>query len=173
MLRIRTIALAAALLWTGANATAEAQPAGTFEELKELIEPGEAVSVTDAEGRVVTGRAVDVSPLSLTLMVAGAELELRKSDVQRVRQRWDDPTYEGALLGLAIGTAPWLLMGETDRAPALLLTAMSGVAGMLIGATVDARMVEERDLYRRPTAQVRIGPTPSGRGLGASMAVSW
>lgn len=164
----RGVVLAAALA-AAAVAAAEAQPANSFDELKELVELGEDVTITDSAGQVVTGRALDISPASLTLMADGVQLELDEGDVRRIHQSRHDPTRDGALIGLAAGAAPWLAMtaaamrGDTDTRPGnvagmMMITAASGLAGMLIGATVDAGRMEERDLYRTPGSVQPRGP---------------
>ena len=153
----RGVVLAAALA-AAPVVVAEAQPANSFDELKELVELGEDVTITDSEGQVVTGRALDISPSALTLMADGVQLELDEGDVRRIHRSRHDPTRDGALIGLAAAAAPWLAMtaaemrGDTpgDVAGMAMITAAAGLAGMLIGATMDAERMEERDLYRTP-----------------------
>ena len=93
-----------------AAAPAGAQPADSFREFAELIEVGRSVVVvTSPNGAVITGQLVDISPASLTVFADGRRIELDEARVLRVRQGWNDPIADGAVLGFAVGVAPWLL----------------------------------------------------------------
>ena len=65
---------------------AGAQPVDSFRELAELVELGEDVRVTH-RGQVLEGRALDISPTTLTVLAAGVPLELDEAAVTRIRQR--------------------------------------------------------------------------------------
>ena len=160
------------------SATAGAQPVDSFEELEGLIERGADVAVTYG-WQHVEGRVLDLSPTSLTLVSEGRLLELDAAAVTRIRQRWHDPTRDGALKGLAWVAFPlggWYLKVtefEGFTGPGLLaVVGLSSFAGYVIGGLVDARKTEMRDIYRaRPRAAV--GPLLSRGGAGAALSIAW
>ncbi len=91
-------------------APAGAQPVDSFGELAELIEIGRrVVVVTSPDGDVINGQLVDISPGSLSVFADGRRIELDETRVRRVRQGWNDPIADGAVLGFAVGVAPSLL----------------------------------------------------------------
>ena len=49
---------------------------------------------------------VDISPASLSVFAGGRRVELDEAHVRRVRQGWNDPIADGAVLGFAVGVAP-------------------------------------------------------------------
>lgn len=165
--------------------TAEAQPVNTFAELSELIELGETVRVTYGAGQVVEGRALDLTSASLTVMTAGAPLELDEAAVTRIRQRWDDPIRDGVRAGFLWGSVPATafflhfvkedgLVPAGDIAAGLVATV--GVAGLMgagLGALVDTYRRGQRDIYRRPAGQVRVSPSLSRDHLGAAVTIAW
>lgn len=160
------IAFAAAPTW--------AQPVDSFRELAELIEIGRSVVVvTSPSGAVITGRLVDISPASLSVFAGGRRVELDETRVRRVRQGWNDPIADGAVLGFAVGVAPWLLadfIGTGSEEASLAPPVLSGVAGALIGATLDSIRSERlRNLYVRD-----CGAWPSRRWCrGSASAPPW
>ena len=133
--------------------------------------------VTSPDGAVITGRLVDVSPVSLTVFTDGRRLELDEARVRRVRQGWNDPIADGAVLGFAVGVAPWLLaafIGTGSEAASLKLPALTGVAGALIGVMFDSLHSERlRNLYIREPRRVAISPLVSKERVGAGLAVTW
>ncbi len=169
---------------------AGAQPADSFRQLQlmELLKLGEDVTVVYGRGQVVEGRALDISSSTLTLMIAGAPLELGEAVVHRIRQRWRDSTRDGALLGFALGSVPWWVLylswAEAEMEPLTVkgfttltvLSAASGIAVMLVGVTMDAGRMQEREIYRAPDARrsrTSFGPLLSRDGLGAAVTVAW
>lgn len=167
-------------------AVAWPQPADSFHQLEELLDPEVDIAVTYDSGEVVRGRAVEISPSALTLMTADGRLELDEVTVRCIRQRWHDSTWDGAIIGFALGSAPWwlLTLGSDYSAPnggavltgAVMFTTLSGVAGMLIGATMDAGRMRERKIYRAPERRrphAALGPLLSRDRLGAAVRVAW
>ena len=132
---MRFIALVSALAVL--PTTAGAQPVDSFRQLKGLIELGEDVTVVHGFGQVVEGRALDISSSTLTLMVAGAPLELDEAAVRRVSQRWRDSTRDGARIGFAVGAAPWwvlyLVWAQAEAEP--LSVKGFAILALLSGAT--------------------------------------
>ena len=169
---------------------AGAQPADSFRQLQlmELLKLGEDVTVVYGRGQVVEGRALDISSSTLTLMTAGVPLELDEAAVHRIRQSWRDSTRDGALFGFALGSVPWWVLylswAEAEMEPLTvkgfttltLLSAASGIAVMLVGVTMDAGRMQEREIYRAPDvgrSRTSFGPLLSRDRLGAAVTVAW
>ena len=174
------VTVGAAVLALAVIAPAGAQPVGSFRELAELIEIGRSVVVvTSPDGDVITGQLIDISPTSLSVFAGGGRLELDEARVRRVRQRWNDPNSDGAALGFLAGSIPPLVLyamssGGEEIAGLVLFTALTGTAGVLIGATLDDRRTGRmRDLYAREPGRVAVAPLVSLERAGAALAISW
>jgi hypothetical protein len=86
--------------------TAAAQGiAGSFEQLRVLVKPGDTVTVTDAAGKGTKGKIAELSASTLALLAGDTRVELRESDVMTVEQLRTDSLANGAILGVAIGAA--------------------------------------------------------------------
>ena len=182
-LLILFVPLAATLVL--AQMAAGAQPVNTFAALAELIELGETVRVTYGVGQMVEGRALDITPASLTVMTAGVPLELDEVAVTRIRQRWDDPVRDGAVRGFLWGSVPTTvlylyfvmedgLVPADEIAAGLLMTVvLAGGMGAGLGALVDTWRREQRDIYRRAAGRVRVSPLLSRERFGAAVAIAW
>lgn len=169
-------------IWPG---PAGPDAAESFGGLAGLVELGEDVTVTYEPDGEVTGRTIDISEASLTLMVDGSPLELDQVRVLRVRQHWQDPTWDGTLKGFGFGFSPmmvfsilfWMDDGFPPAASVtgqMMLTTAFGGIGALVGATVDRNRTELRDLYVTPRKpRVSLAPTVSRDRLGAGLTVSW
>ena len=157
----------------------------SFPEIAGLIELGQDVTVTYS-GQVVEGRALDITPTSLTVIAAGVPLELDEAAVTRVRQRWDDPMQNGAIQGFLWGAVPTTVLflyfvkadgGHTADQIAEGLMATVGFAGGIgaaAGALVDRVRRERRDIYRRaPRRQLAVVPLVSRDRFGAAVGVAW
>ena len=121
--------------------------------------------VTSPAGDVITGQLVDISPASLSVFAGGRRIELDKARVRRVRQGWNDPIADGAVLGFAVGVAPWLLaafIGTGSEEASLALPALTGVAGALIGATLDRCPGGAPATWRPDRSAPRPGPFRDG-----------
>ena len=181
-LRFSALACALAVLPTAA----EAQPSDSFPGLMNLIELQEDVQVIYAD-QIVRGRAVAISPSSLTVLVGGAPLELDADLVQRVRQRWEDPTRDGGLKGFAFGSVPLVVLylkgieheGEEPDALSLaglgLVAGALGTAGFVIGAGIDAKKTDIRNIYRAPAGRPRttFSPLLSKKRAGTTLSITW
>ena len=176
-LRFSALACALAILPTAA----EAQPTDSFQGLMNLIELQEDVQVIYAD-RIVRGRAVAISPSSLTVLAAGARLELDADLVHRVRQRWDDPSSDGGLKGAAIGAASYAVLhmlesqyeGEGFDRP-FAGAGIFGMGGFAIGSLIDAGTKETRVIYRAPAGRPRatVSPLLSDERTGAALSIAW
>ena len=176
-LRFFATACALAILPTAAAA----QPADSFPDLVDRIEIQEDVEVIYAGlNRVVQGRAVAVSPSSLTVLAGGAPIELDAERVLRVRQRWEDPTRDGGLKGFAVGAAAyatWYLLewNYLGQGVSTLPLVIFGAGGYLIGASIDAGRRENRIIYRAPARRPRavVAPLLSKDRAGAALSITW
>lgn len=160
---------------------AGAQPADSFPDLMGRIQIQEDVEVIyEGMGQVVQGRAVAVSPSSLTVLDGDAPLELDAERVLRVRQRWEDPTRDGGLKGFAVGAAAyatWYLLewNYLGQGVSTLPLVIFGAGGYLIGASIDAGRRENRIIYRAPARRPRatVAPLLSKDRAGAALSVTW
>ena len=176
-LRFFAMACALAILST----TAAAQPADSFPDLADRIEIQEEVEVIYAGlDRVVRGRAVAVSPSSLTVLAGDASLKLEAERVLRVRQRWEDPTRDGGLKGFAVGAAAyatWYLLewNYLGQGVSTLPLVIFGAGGYLIGASIDAGRRENRVIYRVPARRPRatVAPLLFNERAGAALSITW
>ena len=176
-LRFSAMVCALAVLPTAAGA----QPADSFPGLIDRIQLQEDVEVIYAgRDQIVRGRAVAISPSSLTVLAGGAPLELDAERVLRVRQRWQDPTGDGGLKGLAVGAgafAAWYLAEQyySGQGVSTSAFALLGLGGYLIGISIDAGRRENRDIYRAPARRPRaaVSPLLSKERAGTALSISW
>ena len=178
-LRFSAMACALAALPTAAGA----QPSDSFPDLMDRIQiQGDVEIIYEGLGQIVQGRAVAISPSSLTVLAGGAPLELDAERVLRVRQRWDDPTKDGGLKGFGVGVAAyaalymleWYWEGEGLPTP-ILGGGLLGLGGYLIGVSIDAGKRANRVIYRAPARRPRaaIAPLLSKERAGAALSISW
>ena len=164
-------------------AHAEAQTAASFDELPLVLRPGDRVTVTDNNGRNLTGRIIDLSPSTLSLEASGARLDLSAADVSFIRQRRPDPLRNGALIGLGVGAIPAALLSwwgygiaQGEGGSPWIGVPFAGMSLGLaagIGALVDALIQRSHVIYG-PTgaAQRRLTVSPLLSGHRRGVAVS-
>jgi hypothetical protein len=140
--------------------------------LRLLVRPGDTVSVTDVNGREVSGRITDLSASSLALTVEGSPREWREAEVATIKQRRGDSLANGALIGLgvgagvaAVGIAMWVnsdtYEGETTAGEAVGVTFLYGGLGAAIGTGIDALITRRQVVFERRSASgvsVQIAP---------------
>ena len=149
------------------------------------------VVITDAQGRELSGRVIQMTDSLLTVQQKDHTVDISYSDIIAI-DRPKDRLGNGALFGLAAGVAVGVAMGTQDASPesespycgvgffddcgepslagSVIAT---GIAGMLIGVSVDALIRHDRRIYRRSATRLTLAPTFSRRGAGAVVAVSW
>ena len=169
-------------------APAAAQDVGPFDELARLVEAGDDVRVTVRGGRDVRAQVVGLTPLELSVLSRGTQLDLREADVWAVHRRAKDSTRNGALIGLAAGAGcalsylvPLVTSGEVTPKGAeagvtvALYASMSGMLGFWIGAGVDALIETEEEVYRRGSRRTRltVAPLLSSDRLGAAVSLAF
>jgi hypothetical protein len=157
-----------------APAVARAQPAAaSFDELRQVLKPGQTVVVTDTAGRRIKGKLAEVSlsPPALRLLAPGG----RTFDERSVREiRSPDTLTNGALIGGAVGLglAIWdYLIDPSEPGNAAIFTVAIG-AGTAIGAGIDALIDGRRLLYRAPR-RVALMPLASRHRQGVLVAVTF
>ena len=173
--------LVIALLCAASLAAAQ-EPLTRFDQLNTWLRPGDTVWVTDATGREVKGRIWSLAPDTLTLGEGGARA-FTDRDVRLIRERKDDRLWNGMLIGLGVGGALGLSMGNFsgswrwgDAAAGFVIF---GGIGAAIGVGVDALIPGKRlVVYRAPAgpgavpARFSIAPvvTPRAKGVAVSFA---
>jgi hypothetical protein len=179
--RVVALALLFALTATAAGAQ---ELAGSFDQLRVLLRPGDTVLVTDGAGREVRGTVADLSSSSLALRVGGGRRTFLETDIASIRQRRPDPLTNGAKWGFIVGAGLGVLGGitiaseyEGSSGTALIpmLALVYGGIGAGTGAGIDAMHSSEQVIYGRrgAPAQVTLRPilSPGRRGILASIAI--
>jgi hypothetical protein len=160
--------------------------ATTFDGLRPLVKTGDTVEVTGADGRKTTARVGALTESALTLSVRETDRDgrvkyvpkttLSEKDVTAIRIVHHDSRWNGALIGLAIGAGPLLLVGPTtgngggcgsdfNVCPAVAL--FTGPIGMGIGAWIDGAHNRRTTVYNRGSSKVRVIPMLSKSVVGA------
>ena len=157
----------AALLLVPQAAHAQAV-ATSFDQLQRLLEPGDTIFVTGTNGRTNRGRLGELTGDSLELLTPkiasdGRETlvpqsRLAAADVTEIRVQRRDSLLNGALIGLGIAAAPWLIVqalsggyGEPGGEHLFLWVALyTGATGAGIGTAVDALMTQKVMVFYRP-----------------------
>lgn len=154
---MRHVARIAALIILVA-ATAEAQElAGTFDQLRVLVKPGDTLTIVDDSGRRVEGKVSSLSASALSLTVSGTPRQFQSAEVNTIEKRGPDSLKNGALIGLAIGggigaVGMIALAATAESNPGAFVAAgmfMYGGIGAGIGAGVDALIEGRRVIYAR------------------------
>ena len=168
---------------------ASAQTPG--DDIRGRVKQRQKVVITDVQGRELRGRVIQMTDSLLTVQQKDHTVDISYSDIVAI-DRPKDRLGNGALFGLAVGAAVGVAMGAQDASPesespycgmgflddcgepslagSVLAT---GIAGMLIGVSVDALIRHDRKIYRRSATRVMLSPTFSRHGAGALVAVSW
>ena len=110
---------------------AEAQNT-SFDRLALLVDPGDAITVTDKDGRRLKGRLLDLSSTTLALQAGGLRHELDGGDISLVRRRERDSLKNGTLNGAVTGLG-------AAAVPLLILVSHPDVFGGRRGSSVDPR----------------------------------
>ena len=172
--------IAAVSLSAATVSAAEAQVAGSFEQLQSLVEPRDRVTVTDRTGQELTGSITSLSPASLTLLVEGSqrvfdEWVFDEPDVSEIRQRRPDSLMDGAVYGLGIGLGwGWLTLVEAGGSDsANIVLANTSILGAVLGVVIDAIIQRRRVIYRLSGSARRLTVSPlvarGRRGVAVSL----
>jgi hypothetical protein len=177
--------------------TASAQTVATsFQELQNLVKPGDTIDVTNTSGTRVKGRLGELSASDLKLLTRGSgpdgrdasdrQFHFSESDIQSISIVRRDSLWNGALIGFTPGATVGtliLFMGAgcdcytvESRAPlALGVVAIAGGIGAAVGAAVDALMYDRPIVYyrapERRASRVQISPLVAKSAGGIQMSV--
>ena len=177
------VAILVAVLFASPRVAAAQEPVKSFDQLNTRLKPGDTIWVTDAQGREVKGKIVDVAPGVLTLKADGSKT-YTSGDVNLIRQRQHDSLGNGALIGLGVGglgvgLACLAAADGRDEGWCLAAALVYGGIGMGIGVGIDALIPGKKLVtYRAPStpgssqARLSIAPviTPRAKGVAVSFA---
>ena len=162
--------------------SAEAQElAGSFEQLRVLVKPGDTLTITDGTGQRMRGKLTQLSSSSLVLDVAGALRQFQESDVNTIEKRGSDSLRNGALIGMAvgggiagIGIAASANSSDADASLFVFGTLVYAGVGAAIGMGIDALIEGRRVIYAGSHATrttLNISPIVHGGRRGVLMSV--
>ena len=155
--------------------------AGSFEQLRVLVKPGDTVSVIERAGHKVRGTISELSSSALALTVEGNHRRFLENEIDAIRTRRPDPLANGAKWGLAVGAGLGLLAGigfaagydEGGGAFIPLLALTYGAMGAGAGAGIDALVSSDQVIFARRGMASKVSVSPlvrSGRaGFHASL----
>ncbi|MEO8071557.1 MAG: hypothetical protein ABI652_09150 [Acidobacteriota bacterium] len=156
-------------------------PARSLDQLQSRVHPGETVTLTDIDGREVTGAIVNVSSSALVLLVASVQRDFQEAGILAVRERRDDSLTNGAIWGGGIGVAALLSIaragvgadGPWSGKNTAHMTYVAAGVGCGIGVAIDAMIKGHLTLYARPSpaSGVTVIPVFSGARRGALVAI--
>jgi len=178
---------ASILLIAPALAVAQ-EPVTSFEQLGMRLKPGDRIWVTDAKGREVEGRIQRVWADALTVDTEPPST-FPARDVSLIRQTTPDSLWNGTLIGLGIGAAPWCIAAAASHEPGMSVgveclegTVVFGSIGALIGLAIDAGHGKKLTVYRAPStpgtggashARLSIVPVITPRMKGVALSYSF
>ena len=155
--------------------------AGSFDQLRVLVKPGDTLRITDKTGQVIRGSIAELSASSLALQVSGVRRTFLESDIASIYQRRPDSIANGAKWGFAVGAGLGVLGGiaivrEYDDGGVALIPILGlvyGAIGAGAGAGLDAMHSSEQAIYARrgTSSRVTLRPilTPGRKGVRASL----
>lgn len=126
------------------------QLAGTFDQLRVLVKPGDTLTITDGSGHRLRGKLVDLSASSLVLEASGTRRQFQDTEVGTIEKRGSDSLKNGALIGLSIGGGLFgsaIAAATGDAGLAALGAVIYGGIGAGIGVGVDALVEGPRVIY--------------------------
>ena len=172
---------AAWILLVFLTAPAAAQGTDDFEQLIEVIEPGDDIRLAwTGDGLVREAQVVGLTRGMLSVRIQGRQLDLGRDDVLTVRYGVNDSTVDGFWRGFAGGAAIFgglvfkICTTTRDCAPHPffgLVGALYGAAGGAIGAAVDRAHQTEARWPDTPRRTWRVAPLlmPNRQGVAVSL----
>jgi hypothetical protein len=183
---IAVVWLASASLIVVPVLAAAQAPVTSFDQVPTRVKIGDTVFVSDATGREVKGKVLDLSAASLALRSGSERQEFSAAQVKSLTWQKSDSLGNGALIGLAIGAGSIAVLSavvddcESDNCAAVVALAIGiggGIgagAGLLIDAAIPAKTVL---IYRAPsspsTGRISIVPILTPRRQGVVIRVSF
>lgn len=113
-------------------ATADAEQAGpAVGELQDRLKVGKKIYVTEQDGREMTGRFTELTPVVLVVMQDGARREIPLAAVRQIQT--PDPLWTGVLIGAGIGAAMSLPVRSERACPARSAGCLNEVRAARVG----------------------------------------
>lgn len=162
----------------GAPAAAQEVAAPLNDLLRTGLAPGDAVYVTDAQGKRRDGRISEISANGLTIANGDDAWTWPETEIARIEAK--DGLANGIWIGLAIGLGASLMgchYGDNETGICPIPYALIGGylhlgLGASLGALFDRHMT--RTLYQAPPpARVEVSPLVSHERMGVRLAVTW
>jgi len=144
------IARVASILVLSSSLAEAQQLAGTFDQLRVLVKPGETLTVTDGTGQRVRGKLVNLSVSSLELDASGTRRLFQDTEVGTIEKRGSDSLKNGALIGLSIGaglSGAAIAATTGDAGVAALGAIIYGGIGAGVGVGFDALVEGPHVIY--------------------------
>ena len=162
-------------------APTSAQDPGSFDQLAQVIEPGDDIRVTLNGGRGTNAQVVELTPETLSVRVRDRQLDLGRDDVWAVHYKVDDPTSNGFRRGFVGGVAGFALLtycicSAEGCAPNyggfILGGGLFGMVGGWIGVGVDHLTQMEVGWPTTARHAWSVAPllTPDRRGAAVSLS---
>lgn len=169
---MRSVILAVLVVFVAGRAQAQ-ELAGTLDQLRVLVKPGEQLTVTDTAGKSLRGRLTQLDDSSLVLEDGKHTYRFGTVDIERISRRGGDSVGNGASIGLAIGAVfgagVAISVGETLYAiPAGLVY---GGLGAGIGVGIDALIRGQRLVYVRSKTTLSLAPIISRERKGVMLTL--
>ena len=149
---------------TVAPCAAAQEIAGSFDQLRVLVKPGDRIRVTDTGGRETLGTIADLGSSSLTLIGANGRRDLSQNDIDTIRQRRSDSVANGAkwgfVVGLGLGALAGAALASGDGNPAAFMVPLVALAygglSVGVGVGIDAMISSEQVIYARRSSAIGL-----------------
>jgi hypothetical protein len=152
LLASASVVAAPALAWAQ-------EPVPSFDQVPTRVKVGDTVFVTDATGREVKGKILDLSAALLALRSGSERQEFPAAQVKTLRWQKPDSLQNGALIGLAVGVGAgigilvYAAQDPGDGSAGIAFAIVAGLGGVFagIGTLIDAAIPAKTVLvYRAP-----------------------
>jgi hypothetical protein len=185
LVRLMAVVLVASASLVTVPALAWAQvPVTSFDQVLTRVKVGDTVFVTDATGREVKGKVLDLSALSLALRSGSERQEFPAAQVKTLTWQKPDSLVNGALIGLAVGAGAgigilvYATQDPGDGSAGIAFAIVAGLGGVFagIGTLIDAAIPAKTVLvYRAPSSpsagRISIVPILTPRRQGVAVRV--
>ena len=188
---MRAIKLFAVLVPLLIALPAAAQPLrGDLNAVLETLKIGERIWVMENMKPEIAGEIVELNSSTWVVATSLGHREIPAQDIMRIRRQHSDSLWNGALIGAAVGMAPWIAWcapmtesGETcGENGGMTVAALLG--GAVIGVLIDAAKQGKQMIYQRPDARRRgrllgvashlvVSPVLSEYGMGAHVSFAF
>ena len=124
----------------------------------------EVIVTQSASGQELRGHIVELSPITLAILVDGKRVEVPLENVVRIDGR-NDSLKNGAIVGASImaGLSALGCAAYHSNAACATSTIMNVGVGALVGAGIDALHKGRTTIYSKPQA-VSLAVAPEGKG---------